>query len=156
MDKLELDGRVARLERRVSLLSATIFGLLALIGVAALLAVVARSEARPYVATPSEFPAPAPVPMVEPPAPPPHVFRDMGPGSVGELSLRLHELEDVRNRDLITPQEYQAKKDQLLGRPLNPSDLKSDLEQLGELLARQTLTPAEHEALKARVLEITR
>jgi hypothetical protein len=65
MDKLELDARVARLERRFSLLLTVPFLILALLGVAAVsLSFLARSVRSTEVATPAVL---APLPPVPPP-----------------------------------------------------------------------------------------
>lgn len=97
MDKLELDARVVRLERRVGLLSPLVLGFLALVGSGLLLALSRRTGARPAlqvavsvlpsIATPA--PMPADVVRVGAPAP---------PGKVADLARHLEELGTITHK----------------------------------------------------------
>lgn len=155
-DKLELDARVARLERRVGLLSAVILGGLAFLAVALLWAV--RSS-RPAMAVPPQLAAPAPA-HVFPPTQPAPMMTEMGlihgpapQGTVADLANRLEELADLRRKGLINESEFDARKQKLLARSFVPTSLGADLEQLGELRRSEALSEADYEAFKARILD---
>lgn len=143
MDKLELDARVARLERRSSHLTA----LVALMGVALacglLFALTGGSDtmtATPVYATTMPMPTPVPPPPAD--------------GSMAALQQQLSTLRDLRDQDLITEDEWHAKKDKLLSAPVKASDLRSDLEQLRDLLDQNAICEGERDNIKAKLLEI--
>jgi hypothetical protein len=143
-DKLELDARVARLERKVALFGAIlVFGLV--VEGLFLLASVRRA------ASASAPPAPAPVTS------PSIVMKTARPAtSVADLAKQLHELDDLRNRGVINGQDLAAKKQRLLDQPLEHGEMKTDLETAQELYNRGTINGQEWQVLKAKVLDIPR
>lgn len=149
MDKLELDARVARLERRTTWLSAFAIGCLLLAGIALALMTTARRAISPAAAN-VVYPAP-PVATPSPSAmlPPGQVPSR----SVADLTTQLEELKGLKLRGLLDDAQYGAKKKQLLAQPFQPSGLATDLEQLRNLELRQLLDGGEMESFKARVLD---
>lgn len=160
MDKLEFDTRLAQLERRVSLLTALFLGLLALVG-AGLLFTLVSLRASPHLAestppqavmtatveAPGDMHAVGGTHAVHPPAPP-----DISEGGVGHLVVRLEELADVNRRGLITEEELQSKKDELLAKPLHSTNLTQELEQVSELQRKSVISDGEYQLLKTKIL----
>jgi len=147
MDKLELDARVARLERRCSHLTA----LVTAFGVAlACMVFFALAEGQVNIPATAVYAAPMPMPTPAPmitPAPPAH-------GSMAALHDQLATLRDLRNQDLITEDEWHAKKNKLLSAPVKASDLRSDLERVRDLVDQQAICEGERDTLKKKLLEI--
>jgi hypothetical protein len=155
MDKLELDARVARLERRVGLLMTALF-LAATGGVVLMyLALGGRADAQPAHAT------------VATPASPPHIFHSapapdafmggMGmmmnaEGTMAALHQKLATLKQLREEGVINEQEWQAKKTKELGQPLNPGELRTDLEAAQRLYESQAISEDERADLRATLL----
>jgi hypothetical protein len=73
-------------------------------------AAAAAQSARPSAPSPPPAPTPPPV-SAPPPAPAPSARAD-----AAEITQTLSRLADLRDRGAITPEEYQAKKAELLGR----------------------------------------
>src|SRR4051812_24009410 len=123
MDKLELDARVARLERRSSHLTAIVALMGAALACTLFFALVGQADVPSAYATtmpmPTAPPVATPAPML---APPPPVD-----GTMAALHDQLAILRDLRNQDLITKDEWHAKKNKLLSASVKASDLRSDL-----------------------------
>jgi hypothetical protein len=153
MDKLELDARVARLERRVSLLTAMLaVAVLAAVGIG--FTSLRRAE-EPATATALE--AAATVKDTFPPAPPAMISmattRAPGfEGSMGWLRDQILTLHALREQELITEDEWQAKKAQLLAAPIAVAELRSDLQQVRDLCDQRLICEEERDALRARLL----
>lgn len=149
MDKLELDERVARLEQKVSVLSAVLLGGLMLFGISAAFLLTARAEIRPpataatIVATPAPM---APAPMAGP--------VDFSEGGVGYLANQLRQMAELHATKLLDDAEFQAKKEQLLAKPLTSSNLKAELELLAGLKDERVLDEGEYQAVRAKVLQL--
>jgi hypothetical protein len=154
MDKLELDGRVARLERTVAMLGA-INGLIFAAGAAGAVFWLSFRSAPPLSpATPvpeMAMPVPTPSVMINAPAP-----RDASEGSVPHLAHKLFELHQLQNKGLLTSLEFESKKDQLLAKPLTSCDLSTDLEEIGELQNQSIISSLEFSELKKKILEIAK
>jgi len=149
MDKLELDERVARLEQKVSVLSAVLLGGLTLFGVSAAFLLTARAEMRPSppAAMVVSTPAPRVAGQVQGPL-------DFSEGGVGYLANQLRQMAELRATNLLNDAEYQAKKEQLLSRPLTSSNLKAELELISGLKDEQVIDDAEYRAIRAKILQI--
>jgi len=143
MDKLELDARVARLERRSSHLTALVILMGAILACVLFFALVGRPDVSPVYAT--TVATPAPVPMLPPPP---------ADGSMAALHQQLATLRELRDQDLITEDEWHAKKDRLLAAPVKASDLRSDMERVRELFDQKAICEGERDTLKAKLLEI--
>lgn len=74
---------------------------------------------------------------------------------VEELARQLQTLHSLYNASTITLQERDAKKAQLIGQPLEPSDLKKDLETVKALYNASVITLQEQETLKQKVLGLS-
>lgn len=152
MDKLELDARVARLERRVGVLW-TAFAL-ASVGVVALLffALVVRKSSVYHPpeppATAISMPTPMPMEFVTATAP------ASSEGSMPALQHQLNTFHDLCNQGLISEEEWQAKKAKLLSAPVTAGDIRSDLQQVQQLVDTQAICESEREALRAQLLGI--
>jgi hypothetical protein len=156
MDKLELDARVARLERRVGyfVTLATLFaiGLAAFVGLA-----MTRRAVNAELSTPAmvmEVPAPPPALPPSPSA----VFAPMpmppAAGSMPALFQQLATIRELVEEQVITEAEWAAKKELLLAEPVTVGDLKSDLQGVQHLWNTQAISEAERDSLKARLLGI--
>jgi hypothetical protein len=149
MDKLEFDARLAQLERRVGLLSALILGGVCLVAFSGLFLV--RMSAKPIPPATAFVSTPAPHHMATTPSP---MIQDYSEGSVGNLANQLRDLADLHKRSLLTGDEYEAKKAQLLEKPLRSSDLKSELEFVSDLQRRNVITSDEFQTIKKKILQI--
>jgi hypothetical protein len=132
MDKLELDERVARLERRLGQLWTGILFVGILIGAGLfflLFSQVGRSVKAPGLVTGP-------------------------PGSVAALENRLTTLDELRTRGDITPADRDAAKAKLLAEPLSASDLKTDMARVQHLRTRNLISIEEADRVKAKLLEI--
>jgi hypothetical protein len=152
MDKLELDARVARLERRLSTLIAVLV-VAALAAAVAALAMVSRTEEVPAQAirdsTAVKTPSPPP-PVASTPAKRPAELEN----GMGQLQAELRKLRDLQGQRLITPVDFQAKKATILARPLNVGDYAADVRAAKTLRDEGILTPPEYEALTKKILDI--
>jgi len=159
MDKLELDARVAHLERKVAILSVII----AVMGAAALLSMLTftrRAEiqrAEPHLSTPTvmttpRVPAPPPIPVGT------HSVGvvDYSEGGVPYLANQLRESWTLQAKGLLNSSEFAAKKAQLLAKQIRPGSLTSDLEQISQLQRENILSSSEYATLKAKILEISK
>jgi hypothetical protein len=141
MDKLEIDARVARLERRVS----SFFALLVL-GVAAgalalmLLIYQAGRSTEATVATPALLPA-----TVE-------VARDSA--SMSHLDADLRKLHGLLEEGLIDRDDFQAKKRGLFAPILHVTDFAGDMQLAKKLLDENIIDRGEYGELKKKILEI--
>ncbi len=163
MDKLELDVRMARLERRVSMLTTVLF--LAAAG-ATILIYLARfggEEASATAVTPAVMtPAPAPPPPTDlvAAAPVPGLPFGLsggnihGEGTMGTLHHQLSTLKQLRDEGMINDEEWRAKKSKVLAEPLTPGDLRSDLGMVKQLRDSQVICDDEQAALRTRMLGI--
>lgn len=163
MDKLDLDARMLRLERRVGLHSTVL--LLAGIGVGVFLtlgmfALRASSGQRAAVVSPPLLrptpairvaPAPAPVGMMGP----------YGPGMMGEvdgsmsaLQQKLTTLKELHDAGLVADEEWTAMRAKAIERPLTPGDLRSDLEAVQQLFNAGAIRDAERAEIRAKLLGI--
>jgi hypothetical protein len=148
MDKLDLDARVARLERTVTALVAGLCLVGLLIGGLFLFALVAvgRHNPPPALAAPPAIVTPAPAPFP--------TDRRPEPGSVSALEQRLATMDELRSRGIISDADMKASKDKLLEAPLTVVDLRSDLETVDQLRTRSLLSGEESNRIKAKILEI--
>ena len=152
MDKLELDVRVARLERRSSHLTVLVALMGAALACMLFFALVGHADVSPAYATVLPMPTVAPAPVATPapmfpPAPP-------ADGTMAVLHDQLATLRDLRNQDLITEDEWHAKKNKLLSAPVKASDLRSDLERVRDLVDQEAICEGERDTLKKKLLEI--
>jgi hypothetical protein len=141
MDKLELDARVARLERRFSLLLTVpflVFGLLALAAI--LMTSVSRRSDSAVITTP-----PMPAPTVE-------VGTD--DRNMHRLDGDLRKLHGLLDRNLIDRDEFQAKKRELFAPILHVTDFEGDIELAKALLDENIIDRDEYNQLKKKILEI--
>ncbi|QDV33572.1 SHOCT domain-containing protein [Tautonia plasticadhaerens] len=159
MDKLELDARVAKLERRFGLMIVALF----IVPAAILLISVARGGRVDVAraATVVSVPTPHPTPTVwETPAPEPFLggmggmMGMMGSmeGSMAALSHELATLTQLRDEGVITEEEWQAKKAKILEEPLSPGDLRTDLQLVQQLSDTGAICEEERTALRVRLL----
>src|SRR5262249_44684021 len=74
--------------------------------------------------------------------------------SMAELEQQLPTVHELWNRSTLTIDERNAKKAQLLGRPLSKIDLKADLERVQRLWNQSIISIDERDALKKKLLEI--
>lgn len=146
MDKLELDGRVAQLERTVAILVGLNMLLFAAAG-ASVFWFSARSSPPPPMVSMTMPATERAVTVATAPAVPP------SDGSVPFLSGKLEELKELHNRNLLTSFEFDAKKKELLGKPLASCNLTTDLEAISELRNQNILTSFEHDDLKKKILD---
>ena len=151
MDKLELDARVARLERAVTLLW-TVVAAGALLMAGLLLFSLASLRARPYaagsaVAVRMPTPVAPPVPLAAPVT----VATTVTP-TVTDLAGELSTLQDLYGRSIISGSERDAKKAKLVDGPLVVGDMKTDLEQVHELYGKGVINGTERDKLKSKVL----
>jgi hypothetical protein len=135
MDKLELDDRVSRLERRLSLATN-----LALVVGLAIFAAAFLATARMTVSY-EEVPLPAriatPVPLI--------------PRSDFELQLRnVHKMQE---QGLITREDFEQKKEMILDAPLDPADDVEALRGARTLVDEGLLTEDEYGILKRKILK---
>jgi hypothetical protein len=144
MDKLELDDRVSRLERRVSFLM-VLLPTVVLLALAAALLMTSRLETpqSPAVMSPSET-------KVEIKT----FQKSRSPAVLGEIDGELRKLRDLQLQALITPNDFEAKKAVILERPLNVGDYAKDIQTAMALRNAGFITPSEYDALKNRILAI--
>jgi hypothetical protein len=153
MDKLELDTRVARLERRLSLLAAGIVLAAGLFAGAWCIAAIRQ----PDLVTPATaFEIPPPVPVA---TPVPTQFLTvaapmMAEGSMPALQRELAMFHGLLDEGVIREEEWEAKKGRLLSQPVTPGDLRSDLEQVQQLWTEHLICEDERDALRAQLLGI--
>jgi hypothetical protein len=132
MDKLELDDRVTRLERRVSLCSALMS--------AAALAIFAGAFLMAVGVTVSEEATPA-VARVSSPAPP------------AGFEVELRNAHKLQEQGLITREDFDQKKEMILDAPLPPSDEVQAMEAAKALVDEGILNEAEYGILKRKILK---
>lgn len=147
MDKLELDARVARLERSLTFLW-TLVGLgVAAVAAVALFAVRSHpSEAATRTAVVESTPGMA--------APAAMLVEGSEPTTMADLERGLRLVQDLCQKDLINIQDRDAKKRQLIARPLMKVDIKPDLEKVKSLWDHRIISGEENDLLKKRVLNI--
>jgi hypothetical protein len=146
MDKLELDARVARLERSLTFLWSLVALGMASVGVFLFFAVTSYGTraAPPQVATAQPHTATVVARTVAPP----------GARTLADVERELLVVKDLKGRLLITDQEYAAKVKQILQPQFVSVDLKADLEKIRDLSARLMLTDADRDRLKTQVLGV--
>jgi hypothetical protein len=173
MDKLELDARVARVERRLSLLTAlAITGLLAIglnFGAIAL-----RRDALAQALPPPL--APRPIPPSPPPTPAspdstviagggmpgpvydnPFGLGGMGmPAPLGQSLEQLMTVRQLLQEKTITAEDWEAKKAQILSKPIVAANLRNDLQAVQMLWENKALTDAERDAFKRHLLGLAK
>ncbi len=157
MDKLELDARVAHLERKVAILSVII----AVMGAAAILSVVTFTRRAEIHRVESSTPSGITTTRVVAPSPIAVGTHSVGvidytEGGVPYLANQLRESWSLQAKGLLNSSEFSAKKTQLLAKPIRPGGLTSDLEQISQLQRDNILTSSEYAALKAKILEISK
>jgi hypothetical protein len=153
VDKLEFDSRLAHLERRVGLLTALLLGLLALVGVGLMfLGASARATPTAIISPPPPSMATVMEMPLQTHAVTPGPSLDMMDEGVGHLVARLEELAQVKGRGLITEEEFQSKKDEMIAKPLHSTALAPELEKLNDMLAQGVISEAELQTLKAKIL----
>jgi hypothetical protein len=141
MDKLELDGRVARLERRVSLILTLPFMILGLLVLAAMsMAFVGRAS----------------VTEATPPPPPAAVTVPSDNASMYHLDGELRKLHALQEEGLINAGDFQAKKKNLLFGILHIEDFAGDMQMAKKLLDENILNSSEYDELKKKILGIDR
>jgi hypothetical protein len=139
MDRLELDGRVARLERRVSLILTLPFMILGLLVLAAVsMAFVGRAS---VTAVPTAPPSPTVVAAEE-------------GWNMHRLDGDLRKLHGLLDRNLIDRDEFQAKKRELFAPILRVTDFEGDIELAKQLLDENIIDRDEYNQLKKKILEI--
>ncbi len=151
MDKLELDSRMACLERRVAsltLLTALLFAG-AILSFVMVLRQVRSAEAMSWPMPPTP---PMPVRVETAPAFLPPL--DASQGTVGHLVMQIGDLGDLHNRGVVNDTEFQAKKAQLLSHPMVSKDMRRELEEIGRLRDQNLLTSEEFDLLKAQALDL--
>jgi hypothetical protein len=138
MDKLELDDRVARLERRVSLLLAMPFVIIALLVLAAMsMAFLRRADE-----------------SAAPPMPTPAAVTVEDDRSMQRLDGDLRKLHGLLNENLIDRDDFQAKKKVLFAPLLHVTDFASGMQLARKLLDENIIDRGEYEQLKKKILEI--
>jgi hypothetical protein len=141
MDKLELDARVARLERRVSLILTLPFMILGLLVLVAMsMAFVGRAS---VTAVPTAPPSPAVIAVED------H-------RSMHRLDGELRKLHALLEEDLINAGDFQAKKKNLLFGILHIDDFAGDMQMAKKLLDENILNISEYDELKKKILGIDR
>jgi len=135
MDKLELDDRVTRLERRLSL-ATTLAWIVAL----AILAGAFLTTARMTVSY-EEVPATAHVAT-----PGPSIPRS-------DFEVELRNAHKMQEQGLITREDFDQKKEMILDAPLDPSDDVEALRGARALVEEKLLTEPEYDILKRKVLK---
>jgi hypothetical protein len=158
MDKLELDTRVARLERRVSLLTTVL--LLAAAGAVITICFariggeeVAAEAGTPLVVTPAPTPPADPCMMAPAAGMGSGGMAAMyGDGTMAALGHQLSTLKELRDEGIINEEEWQAKQSNVLAEPLKPGDLRSDLGMVKQLHDSQVICDDEQAELRTRLL----
>jgi hypothetical protein len=139
MDKLELDDRVSRLERRVSFLWAlALFALVAGLFMAALM-FVARST--PYPPPPVESPSAV------------HTDMPLPPNAIA-FEAELRRVHDLQQKRLITVSDFAEKKAQILGRSMEFSDEAEAVKAAKALSNAGIITTSEYDDLKRRIMKL--
>jgi hypothetical protein len=147
MDKLELDARVARLERRLS----TLIFVLAVTGLVAMLAAFTLVASRPIrtVGTPDTPASVAPTAVAKTGA---MVRVISSTGRMDDLDAEIRKLRGMQLQGLITPDDFAAKKALILARPLRVGDEEGGLQAARKLQLEDIITVEEFEALKKKIL----
>jgi hypothetical protein len=162
MDKLELDTRVARLERRVSLLTTVLILAAAGAVITIYFARIGVSEAAATVVGP---PVMTPARVAPPPAEPFAAFLAPGmpsggmggmyaEGTMEALHHQLSTLKQLLDENIIDEGEWRAKRSKVLAEPLKPGDLRLDLGMVKELHDGKVICDDEQADLRARLLGI--
>ncbi|MBC8115810.1 MAG: SHOCT domain-containing protein, partial [Candidatus Saccharimonas sp.] len=79
---------------------------------------------------------------------------DPPPSGMDELARQLRTLASLYGNSTINLQERDAKKVQLIQRPLHVSDMKKDLETVHALYNESAITLPERDTLKQKLLEL--
>jgi hypothetical protein len=160
MDKLELDSRVASLERKMTFFSAaTLVGLVALAGISILALISRRAGEQAATVTanvekwigPVEPPQPVPTPMLTPILSADH--ETWADSQFGQLTAQIRELGALRSKSLLSDSEFQQKKQRLLDKNWEPSRLTLELETIESLKTEGLLTSSEFDKVRAKILE---
>lgn len=168
MDKLELDARMARVERRVSFLFA--LAILGLLVVGLGLGLVALRGRHVAAAQTAQMEAIAVHTLPPTPMAPPALdgmamtaydnpFGAGGMGMLGPLGETLRQLVTIRQllvEKVITPEDWEAKKAQLLAGPIAAANLRNDLQAVQQLWETKALNDAERDALKQQLLGLSK
>jgi hypothetical protein len=139
MDKLELDDRVARLERRVSSHSA----LLAVILLIALGAIMLM-----FVGVRTESDAPPSSPAVEV-----RTITTSAPAAY-PFETELRKARKLQLDGLISQKDFEAKKAMVLGMPMTFSDDIEAMKAANALKDEGVLTGPEYDAMKRKILKL--
>jgi hypothetical protein len=150
-DKLDLDARVSRLERKVTSLQLVLLAVATSAILAGLLLVVTAVRLWGYSKSVAATVVPTPPPSIEVGA----MTKSASTGtSMAELAKQLDTLQSLYNRGVINNQECKAKKQRILEQPWTSTDLKSDLETAQGLYNRSVINNQEWNTLKAKILNI--
>lgn len=162
MDKLDLDARLARLERRVGLLSAVL-----LLGVVLTLGLFALRASSQQQATLTPLPPSAPavvapvMPRMAVPSPVSiGMMENMGgmmggiDGSVPALHQKLISMKQLHDEGLIAEEEWKAMKAKALEEPLASGDLRSELQIIQQMLDDGLIDDTERVELRDKLLRI--
>lgn len=165
MDKLDLDARVLRLERRVGFLTILLLGgvglaLVAMIGLTRLRALEATRAATVFTAMPPPAAPPmhgevAPITVTGP------MMAGMGsflPGFEGGIAALREELASMKqlfDEGVIDEAEWEALKTKALEKPITPHDLRADLQDVQQLFDTGILCDGERAELRSRLLGLT-
>ncbi len=144
MDKLELDARVALLERRLSLLIALLVLALAT-SIALALMMTMRGEARPAmmtVATPSAATRET------------KVETKTAVGGVDQLDAELRKLHALQQSGLINAGDFQEKKELILANRIVVGDFARDIQVARKLADAAIINNVDYDELKKKILEI--
>ncbi|QDV36345.1 hypothetical protein [Tautonia plasticadhaerens] len=160
MDKLELDARMTRLERRHGL----VLALLLVVQAAVLALLIGFPRFGRVEPSMRSTVIAAPLPPSTQPAEwiTTEMASDMGvasmmSGMARSDSMTVHyrelaTLKQLQGEGVISEAEWQAKKEQVLSRQLNPEDLRTDLEMVRKLVDAGALTEGEQASLRTRLL----
>ena len=150
MDKLELDGRVACLERSVAILKVIVITALFVLGGYLVVGTMRRGNEAATVVPPAPpelaaFGAPTlPMPPVFPSA--------TTEGSVARLAFKLRESRALQDKGYLTSDEASSLRAKLIAEPLTPGEFGADVEELGRLRTETFLSDSEFTRLKGQLL----
>lgn len=136
MDKLELDDRVSRLERRVSMHSL-------LVAVAGLMVLGAAFFMITWVSTSRYEEATA---TIDTPAPTPPALPLM-------FEFELRKAHEMQHQGLITQEDLEQKKEMILAEPMTFTDDVEAMKAAKALLSQGVLNQSEYEIIKRKILK---
>ena len=151
MDKLELDARVARLERRVSSLSVALALSVATFSVCALLTLFIDNPHRP-----SGLPPQLPVAMPRSSLPPPIGSLAWSKSGMDFLDAEVRNAHDLQANSSISEDDFMAIKRSLIVGLSRVDEVARDVQLARKLLVEKRITSAEYDDLRKKILEIDR